>query len=106
MALSKDVDNNNSGVIVSYWRITKIDTDLIAKTTRVILSGYTSKSARDSGKSSVTERMFFWTGNSNPVTKIVLESGNSLTACYEKIKHESAGIGNPNTLIFVNSVDI
>lgn len=61
MALSKDIELD-SGAIINYVKISRLDLDVDRKTLRLQLGYYLSKEKRDSGKDPVCYIPFQFTG--------------------------------------------
>ncbi len=57
MALSKSVEID-SGAAATYWRIVRVDIDLIERKAWFALSGYLSAEARQAGKAAATQKSF------------------------------------------------
>lgn len=106
MALAKAREFNRSGVTLNYWRITKLEVDLLVNSTKAILSGYASMEARDAGKAPIESVSFIWNGADNPVTQAIMLQGTAYAACYNKIKQQAAGLGNTNSTAFADAEDI
>lgn len=105
MALSLEI-TLRTGVTATYWRITRVEIDGLANTTKAYLSGYLSQTARNEGKRPVRTYEFLWSGEDNPVTPSVIMAGTAYTACYNKIKAEVPSIGNINPPLFGSATDV
>jgi len=106
MALAKTLQHNNTGVNLAYWRITRVEIDGLANSTVVIVSGYVSQEARNSGKRPIGSYKFLWTGANNPITPQILMAGQAYQACYNKIKSETASMGIPNPTFFTDAESV
>jgi hypothetical protein len=73
MALEKNIEAD-SGASVSYWRITRVDFNLIDNTVWYALTGYVSKETRDAGKYGVRDQSFTMPLETTPeeITRAVL----------------------------------
>lgn len=103
MALGKQIPFDNTGVTLAYWRITHFETNALSNTTKVIVSGYLSKEARDDGKRPLKHYNFIWPGAENPITKEIVLAGQAYQACYTKIKSETAKLGLSNPVVFTDA---
>lgn len=57
MALSKAIDTD-TGAQATYWRVTRVDFDVIAGTVWYVLAGYVGLEARTGGKTPLREQAF------------------------------------------------
>lgn len=55
MALSKSIDTE-VGAAATYWRIVRVNVDLIERTVWFLLDGYVSQQAREDGKSPIKQQ--------------------------------------------------
>lgn len=69
MALLKEIEINNSGVVIEYWRIARVMVDFVSNVPdgegdiiEVLIHGYKSKEDRDIGKNYVVARTIQYTG--------------------------------------------
>jgi len=101
MALIKEISRDD-GVIVSYWRITRFDFDIVERRVWFVLGGYVNQAARRLGKKPALE---------HPVTMLVAENVEPETMTraklyefaktYESPSRAHAGLGPE----FANAVD-
>jgi len=104
MALQKDIEVNNTGVVASYWKITETDIDWFGKTADVAISGFLNADARHSGKKPLMVKHFHFSGASFPFTV----GGNVLSEGYLAIKNysETSPDGTVIYSIFKDAEDI
>ena len=108
MALQKNIEVDDTGVIASYWKVSEIYTNWYTKEASITLWGFKDKQARDSGKKPLKEKTFLFPtefGNAFPFT---LE-GNSIAEAYAAVKNYVVSVddsGNESFSVFHDAVDV
>ena len=83
MALLKEIEVKNTGVIASYWKVAEMHVNWHYKTATVILWGFKDQAAREAGKAPVDQRFFEFTPHNFPFTV----DGNIVAEAYVAIKN-------------------
>lgn len=79
MAFYKEIPNDQTGHINTYWRVTGITVDALFATIRITLSGYASAAARQEGKMPDSRRDYNFGSNFHEIVGSA-PVGNSLFA--------------------------
>jgi len=83
LKMSKELDN---GFTAEYWKITKIDFNVLNEVSFVELSLYKDAAARTSGKDRVLAKTYSWNGDDYPFSSDAMDNDNPITIAYTKIK--------------------
>lgn len=67
MGLQKSVEFKNTGIMLNYWRINCVETDIEANRTKCRVGGYVEKADALAGKGAVHNLFFDWPGAKNPI---------------------------------------
>lgn len=82
MALLKDIEVKNTGVVASYWKIAELHINWHLKTATVVLWGFKDQQSRENGKAPLDQRIFEFDSSSFPFTV----DRNNVAEAYEAIK--------------------
>ncbi len=85
MALLKQIQVNNTGVIAEYWRLTGVQLDFVTGQAVIDVSGYLNAEARNAGKTAITKRQIRWSGGENPITIPAIMAGQAFGLAYTKL---------------------
>ncbi len=82
MALQKDIEVKNTGVIASYWKVAETHVNWHSKNAVVVLWGFKDQASREAGKAPLDQRIFEFLPHNFPFTV----GGNLLQEAYNAIK--------------------
>lgn len=85
MALLKEIQVNNTGVIAEYWRLCGVQLDFITGQAIIDVAGYLNEEARNTGKAPITKRQIRWSGSENPITIPAIMAGTAFSLAYTKL---------------------
>lgn len=80
----KELEFKNTGVILEYWRINFVGTDIEENTTRVRVGGYIVKADALEGKKAVDNIHYTFAGAENPIT-LATDPADYQDLLYDKI---------------------
>lgn len=67
MGFQKDIEFKGTGIVLGYWRVNCVTTDIELDQTKCRVGGYISKADALAGKKSIHSLHFEWNGPSNPI---------------------------------------
>lgn len=88
MALIKSQEQA-SGVVGEYWRVTSVKFDLIADMSKIEMSMYLNAEARQAGKPPVVTHAFEFSGEENPLKPAAMRDADAIALAYAKMKQVS-----------------
>jgi len=67
MAILKELDINNTGIALTYWRINCVSVDMEENVTKVRVGGYIDGAAANTGKRAIHSVNYTFAGAQNPI---------------------------------------
>ena len=103
MALEKDIEVKELGVVAKYWKIAKVCVDMFTDTIEVTLYGWMSQEDREAMKKPVKIKRIIL-GDED--YKKIMQESNIIKAVYDNIKSREIKIEDIVVIDFTGSRDI